>query len=189
MTLMSRKGGRFEAVHPNRHGTVLILDVRSSEGLEPNYYVVPSDAHQIARVLSCRATTGFRRFFGLYSPFRIPRPFIKLPNGLVNARYVAERITPAERDFLLKSGFPVDEILDQIAARYAGEEHRLEVERKQVAEEARVGIREAADSPDRHRADESSSGEDLSDLSAPVAGRDLDPRQHVGAQVREPATQ
>ena len=30
--------------------------------------------------LSCRAATGFKRFFGLYSPFEIPRPFIKLPN-------------------------------------------------------------------------------------------------------------
>ena len=178
----------MEAVRPNRYGTVLFLDVRSIEGLEPNYYVVPSDAHQIARDLSCRAATGYRRFFGLYSPFRIPQPYIKVPNDLINARYVAERITPAERDFLLKSGFPVDEILDQIAARYAGEKHRLEVERKRVAEEARLGIREAADSPDRRRVDEGTFSEDPTDLSATVAGRDLDPRQHVGAQVREPAT-
>lgn len=189
MTPLSRQGGRFEGVRPNRYGTVLILDVRSKEGLEPNYYVVPSDAHQIARDLSCRAATGFRRFFGLYSPFRIPRPFIKLPNDLVNARYVAERITPAERDFLLKSGFPVDEILDQIAARYAGEEHRLEVERKRIAEEARLVNREPAYSHDRRRADESSFSEDLPDLSATVAGRDFDPLQHVGAHTREPAAQ
>ena len=102
---------------------------------------------------------------------------------------MAERITPAERDFLLKSGFPVDEILDQIAATHAGEEHPLKAERKRVAEKARLVIRESVDSQDRHRADESTFSEDPPDLSAPLAGRDLDPRQHVGAQIREPAAQ